>query len=298
MASNPGGRCCTIGVKHEGEAKGETKKIGESRPDSTPYHLASTMLITLCSLDLLLLPRGQADRKRHPHPPRRHRPRVHQRPAVSPAFQNPIRLLWLTHPLPSIADQFAANGYFVVMPDLFEGDPIPLNRPEDFDIMAWLQKSGPEGKGHGTGQVDPIVEAVIKEMRSNLGVKKIGSVGYCFGAKYVARYLAKGKGIDVGAMAHPSFVEADEIKGMAGPLSIAAAETDAIFPEEKRHETEKLLKEMKIPYQICLYSDVEHGFAVRADMSKREAKFAKEAAFLQHVQWFDEFVKGKRDSAA
>ncbi|KAK5731646.1 hypothetical protein LTR17_011239 [Elasticomyces elasticus] len=55
---------------------------------------------------------------------------------------------------------------------------------------------------------------------------------------------------------------------------------------------------MTIPYQICLYSDVEHGFAVRADMEKREAKFAKEAAFLQHVQWFDEFVKGKRDSAA
>lgn len=27
MASNPPGRCCTIGVKHEGEAKGELKTI-------------------------------------------------------------------------------------------------------------------------------------------------------------------------------------------------------------------------------------------------------------------------------
>ncbi|KAI6950409.1 hypothetical protein KC318_g11192, partial [Hortaea werneckii] len=30
----------------------------------------------------------------------------------------------------------------------------------------------------------------------------------------------------------------------------------------------------------------------------KRAKFAKEAAFLQHVQWFDEFVKGQRDIAA
>jgi dienelactone hydrolase len=197
-----------------------------------------------------------------------------------------------------IADQFAANGYFVVMPDLFEGDPIPLNRPADFDIMQWLQKSGPEGKGHGPGQVDPIVEKVIKEMKSSMGVKKIGSVGYCFGAKYVARFAAEGKGIDVGCMAHPSFVDADEVKKMRAPLSIAAAETDQIFPAEKRRETEDILKEHDIPYQICLYSDVEHGFAVRADMSNKRAKFAKEAAFLQHVQWFDEYVKGKRDSAA
>lgn len=184
------------------------------------------------------------------------------------------------------------------MPDLFEGDPISLNRPEGFDLMGWLQKGGPQGKGHGVGQVDPIVEEVIKEMKTNLGVKKIGSVGYCFGAKYVARFAAKGKGIDVGCMAHPSFVDPEEVKAMVAPLSIAAAETDAIFPAEKRRETEDILKEMSIPYQMCLYSGVEHGFAVRADLTQKHVKFAKEAAFLQHVQWFDEFVKGKRDSAA
>lgn len=203
-----------------------------------------------------------------------------------------------THAFSSIADQFAANGYFVAMPDLFEGDPIPLNRPEGFDIMQWLQKSGPEGKGHGPGQVDPIVETVIKELRSTYGVKKLGSVGYCFGAKYVARFGAKGKGIDVGAMAHPSFVDAEEIVNLEAPLTIAAAETDSIFPEEKRHETERLLKEHKKKYQINLYSGVEHGFAVRADLKNKEAKYAKEAAFLQHVQWFDEWLKGDRASAS
>ena len=123
-----------------------------------------------------------------------------------------------------IADQFAANGYFVVMPDLFQGDPVKLNRPEDFDIMAWLQKGGPEGKGHLPDQVDPIVEKTLAYVKEQ-GAKKIGAVGYCFGGKYVARFLAKGKGVDVGYTAHPSFVDEEEIKGMTGPLSIAAAGT-------------------------------------------------------------------------
>jgi dienelactone hydrolase len=121
-----------------------------------------------------------------------------------------------------IADQYAANGYYVVMPDLFEGDPVKINGPPGFDIMEWLQKSGPSG-GHTYKQTDPIVEAVIQDMKTNQGVKKIGAVGYCFGAKYVARFMTGGKGVDVGYMAHPSFVEDEEIKALTGPLSISAA---------------------------------------------------------------------------
>ena len=259
MASNPPGRCCTIGVTHEGEAKGSIKNIGNtpayfSYPESKDTSTA-----------ILILP-----------------------DVIGHEFIN----------AQLIADQFAANGYFVVMPDLFEGDPVKLNRPEGFDIMQWIQKGGPEGKGHMAGQVDPIVEATIKHIKEELGVKKIGAVGYCFGGKYVCRFLALGKGVDVGYTAHPSFVEPDEVKGITGPLSIAAAETDQIFPAEKRRQTEDILKDMSVPYQLCLYSDVEHGFAVRADVSKPAVKFAKEAAFLQAVQWFDEFLKGKRESAS
>lgn len=76
-----------------------------------------------------------------------------------------------------IADQFAANGYFVVMPDLFHGDPVLLNRPSGFDLMTWLQ-------GHLAPTVDPIVESVVKELRMS-GYGKIGAVGYCFGVRYM-----------------------------------------------------------------------------------------------------------------
>jgi dienelactone hydrolase len=70
-------------------------------------------------------------------------------------------------------------------------------------------------------------------------------------------------------------------------------ETDELFPAPKRHETEALLKDMDIPYQITLYSDVDHGFALKADLSKPRIKFATESAFLQAVNWFNEFLKTK-----
>ena len=169
------------------------------------------------------------------------------------------------------------------MPDQFRGDALKLNRPESFDFPSWLAKHTPDVTGH-------IIDRVKKYMKEELGVKKTGCVGYCFGAKGVVRGLAEGGGIDVGYTAHPSFVSADDIKAIKGPLSIAAAETDQIFPEEKRHETEKILKEIGATYQMNLFSGVEHGFAVRGDIRKKEAKYAKEQAFLQAVNFMDFYL--------
>lgn len=93
-----------------------------------------------------------------------------------------------------IADQFAANGYYALLLDIFDGDALTLNRPPGFDFTAWRGK-------HTVEKVDPIVEAGVKYLKEK-GIKKIGAVGYCFGAKYVCRFL-NGRGVDVGYCAHP-----------------------------------------------------------------------------------------------
>lgn len=65
--------------------------------------------------------------------------------------------------------------------------------------------------------------------------------------------------LDAGYIAHPSHVAAEELRGVTGPLSVAAADGDTIFPAEKRRESEVILSEIGVPYQINLYCGVSHG---------------------------------------
>ncbi|KAK6216937.1 dienelactone hydrolase [Colletotrichum tabaci] len=251
MASNPPGQCCTVGVKHEGTPQG--KKI--SVAGKYEGYLAE----------------ASADK-------------AHKNAGI--LFISDVFGIWPNSQL--VADQFAANGYTTLIVDLFGGDQIPLPMPAGLNILEWIAK-GSDGKSpHTQESVDPIVIDAIKYMQNDLGLANIGAVGYCFGAKYLVRNFQRG--IKVGYIAHPSFVDEDELAAINGPLSIAAAETDSIFPAEKRHKSEEILQKTGQPYQINLYSGVEHGFAVRGDPSKKIQKYAKENAFLQAVSWFDEHL--------
>ncbi|KZZ91411.1 dienelactone hydrolase [Moelleriella libera RCEF 2490] len=249
MASNPPARCCTLGTLFEGTPKGKLIKID----DKIDAYVATPA-------------DGEAKEGRG----------ILLSPDVIGIWQN-SKLL---------ADLFAENGYTTVVVDLFNGDPVKLNRPPGFDFEKWLKHGSDGNNPHTPPYIDPIIEASIKYLKS-IGTTKLAAVGYCFGAKYVIRHYKNG--IEVGFVAHPSFVEEDELAAIGGPLSIAAAETDNIFTTEKRHKSEEILKGTKKPFQINLFSGVEHGFAVRGNLEVGTQKFAKEQAFLQAVNWFDNY---------
>lgn len=195
-----------------------------------------------------------------------------------------------------MADQFAANGYYTIMPDLFNGDALKLNRPDDFDFMAWLTKGTGGNNPHTTDFVDPIVASAISYLHSK-GYTRVASVGYCFGAKYSARWMHSNPPVAVSTqrageplvqvsyVAHPSFVQDDELAGIKGPWAISAAERDSIFPQELRWKSEGILKKIGVPYQINLFQGVVHGFATRAELGNKWQRWCKEQAFVQAVEW-------------
>ncbi|KUL87744.1 hypothetical protein ZTR_05879 [Talaromyces verruculosus] len=253
MTSNTIGSCCFQGVKHEGQPRGRIHTVGE--------------------LDMYV---------------------------VEPdSGFNGIGLIFLTdiigHKLTNaqlIADQFAANGYTVVVPDLFHGDPVPLNADmATFSLPDWLQGKLNEKKiPHTPETVDPIVAGSLRFLKEKYNPKKVAAVGYCFGAKYVVRGLGSGF-FDAGYVAHPAMVSTEELEVIKAPLAVATAEVDDIFPANLRHDWEALLLKTGITYQMNLYSGVSHGFAVRCDLTDKRQKYAKEAAFLLALEWFNEHLK-------
>ncbi|KKP04280.1 esterase/lipase [Trichoderma harzianum] len=250
MASGHIDKCCVVGTLHEGETTGKDIKI-EGNIDA---YLATP-------------PAGKA------------------RDGQGILFIPDVIGIWQNSKL--LADNFAAQGYTVLLPDIFNGDALKLNRTGDFDFVAWIAKGSTGDNPHTPPAVDPIILNAIKALK-DLGIKRIGAVGYCFGAKYVVRHYKDG--IDVGYVAHPTMVEEDELAAITGPLSIAAAQTDSIFPAEKRHKSEEILIKTGQPFQINLYSHVVHGFAVRCDTSVKIEKWSKEQAFFQAVTWFAEHL--------
>ncbi|PIG85785.1 dienelactone hydrolase family protein [Aspergillus arachidicola] len=244
MASNPPGPCCATGFKHEGNPVGEIKNVN--------------------GVDTYIVyPQDKSTEK-------------------VVVFLSDIFGIYVNAQL--LADEFAANGYTCVIPDLFQGDAIKLSDMESgkANLPAWLPN-------HQPSHVDPVVESTVKYVREELGAKRVAGVGYCFGAKYVCRHMKEGK-IDVGFNAHPSFVTHEELGAITGPLSIAASEIDQIFTTQLRHESEETLKKTGQHWQINLFSGVSHGFAVRADLSNKHFKFAKEQAFFQAVNWFKQYL--------
>jgi dienelactone hydrolase len=115
-----------------------------------------------------------------------------------------------------LADSLAANSYLVVMPDLFAGDAISVEEQEaGLNLTEWLAEHPPQ-------KIDAIVKSTIEYMRGELGIEKIGGLGYCFGGKYVPRFLTETGGVDLGYIAHPSNLQESEIDGIRKAISIAA----------------------------------------------------------------------------
>lgn len=203
-----------------------------------------------------------------------------------------------------LADSIASNGYLVLVPDLFNGDPVGVEEQEaGLNLTEWRAL-------HPQSAIETVINSTIQYARNELGIKKLGGVGYCFGGKYVGRWL-KGddSGLDVGFVAHPSNLLETEIQAIAGPLSIAAGSKlklhasllvlfvlltrvalDASFNSTAKSKAESILNANNITFQTNLYSQAPHGFAVRPNLTIPQQAYAKQASFVQAVTWFDAWL--------
>ncbi|EPQ28366.1 uncharacterized protein PFL1_04193 [Pseudozyma flocculosa PF-1] len=182
---------------------------------------------------------------------------------------------WRLNNTRCLADKYAKGvGARVYVPDFFDGEAVPtevMSDPklrEKFDIMAFL------GKYHPREASWPKVEAVVEAIRSTQkGVKKVGAIGFCWGAPsclYLGSTRAKKSAhVDAIGFAHPSVSETSDFEHLDAPSLFLCAEHDEMLPDDKRNAaidvTKKLTKEKGTFVKWVYYPNTTHGFATRGD---------------------------------
>ena len=179
-----------------------------------------------------------------------------------------------------LADEYAARGFHVIMPDYFRGGAVsgeataPLMDVESASFfsavgticsviptfVSFLWNNG------SRKTVQPRVEALARAARekaTELGSAKMGAVGFCFGGPY-AVLLAKAGLVDACAGVHPSGlgVPAD-LENLKAPAFFALSEHDHMITPAVAEKMKAALPAAEITW----YMGVSHGFAVRGPPS-------------------------------
>ncbi|KAF8476935.1 Alpha/Beta hydrolase protein [Kalaharituber pfeilii] len=197
------------------------------------------------------------------------------------------------------ADQFAREGFLVIMPDIFDGDPVPTTATfstEEMDKLPLLDRirlTTAEGikrfiidiwlARHTAEKTMPLLERImsaIKETYPDNVENGMYAIGYCFGGKYVLK-LAATDDIKAGALAHGTLVTLEDIKAVKQPVLLACVEEDPFFPDDVRESGRIFLEEMGIPNEFRVYEGVPHGFAVLGHENRIEGCKPEEAEAIK-----------------
>jgi len=198
-----------------------------------------------------------------------------------------------------IADKMAEGGFLVVVPDLFNGTPMPANiltymdtNPTEFYEQPQVKTAiGVFFEKHG--DVTPkvaIMEAVIKELKEKHGISKVGIQGYCYGGKMAVLLAGKPDKVDVFAIAHPSLVSVEDLNAIQKPGLFCCAEIDQTFTQDLRNQAEEILNKKGIPNKFVDYKGMIHGFAIRGDSKAENIASAARDALNQSVSFFKQYL--------
>uniref|UniRef100_I3KAA4 Carboxymethylenebutenolidase homolog n=1 Tax=Oreochromis niloticus TaxID=8128 RepID=I3KAA4_ORENI len=160
-----------------------------------------------------------------------------------------------------MADMLAANGYIAICPDFFVGKE-PWSPTKDWsNFQEWLQDKKPTA-------INKEVDAVLKFLKDQCGVKHIGVVGFCWGG-VATHYLA---------LLYPEIKAGVSVYGM--PLLQQNTALEANLKEK-----------CKVDYQVKIFPGQTHGFVhrKREDINPADKPYIQEAR-KDLLNWLNKYM--------
>lgn len=174
------------------------------------------------------------------------------------------------------ADQLAEQGFFVLLPDIFHGDP--------WDAEGDWNKFGEWREKHPQGPQMLQLDRLLTDVHQQYKPKTVSCIGFCWGGRHVTILAASDK-VSAGVVAHGSFVTTELVQQVKQPILFLFADNDPQIDEDLRKEIESILESKTFPTKGKFYPGCGHGFTIRGDASDpKQAKGAADA-FAETVSW-------------
>ncbi|KAF4711207.1 hypothetical protein FOZ63_032500 [Perkinsus olseni] len=178
------------------------------------------------------------------------------------------------------------DGSLVVAPDFFHGKPWPAekyppNTPAlQKEIGEWLG-----GAAAPTSHVEP-ARAVAKYMIKDRGVKKLGTIGHCWGAKVGVLMGTNPPELRAHAGPHPSFLTKED--GMNAKLPALYLETK----DDNLADFEEGVREAGVKnVTVSKYKETFHGFmAGRGDWTQPDQKEISDRAMAELINFYKKWL--------
>ena len=145
-----------------------------------------------------------------------------------------------------VADDFAAEGYAVLMPDLF-------SRGSWFSCVRSLMKDMESGQGRGVD--DLVASRHWLAGREYVDPKHLGVIGFCMGGAFALLLATKG----LFQVSAPFYGKSpDTLEGSCPIVASYGGRDKMMLPEFGKLQA--ATKRLNIPSDIKLYPDAGHGF--------------------------------------
>jgi carboxymethylenebutenolidase len=156
-----------------------------------------------------------------------------------------------------VAEQYAADGFVVLAPDLFwrQGAHIELS----YDEADW-QKAAALKQATDVNRAVADIAATVQALRGIDGVQQVTSLGYCFGG--LLSYLSAAAGtVDAAVAYYGGGIQnhLDKADAVTVPLLLHYAGRDKHIPAEAIKDVAERLGDRE-NVEIHVYPNAEHGF--------------------------------------
>lgn len=168
------------------------------------------------------------------------------------------------------AYRVACNGYNVLVPDLFRGDPWSKERPQEL-FEEWYESQFSERVAQ---DIFTSANWMVNEFLAAGISKKLGIIGFCFGGGQVINILSQDKGaiFGTGVSFYGTRINVSVAPNVSVPVLLISGDNDPLCPIDELRVVEKEIKKSK----MIVFEGRGHGFVHRPE-SLEEDEDAEEA---------------------